>query len=182
MINITTEQIDYSLLRIEDGLNKYLSLQNRLNDIDVSNNRDFQKQFNHFYRVRRNSNWQSQFCKILQTEKNNEILFIDILREIHKNTGRYEASFASKLVATIHQNKPIIDKFVLKHTGLKLPYSSAKDRVNKINKVYNQLELEFNNFLSTETGKYLIKQFGIKYPDAKITEVKMADLVLWQTR
>jgi len=182
MIDITTEQIDCALLRVEGGLKKYLSLQDSLKKVDVSNNRDFQKRFNHFYRVRRNSDWQYQFYNLLQSHKNNNISFSDAIKEIHKNTGRFEASFASKLVATIHPDKPVIDKFVLENADLKLPYSSAKDRESKISSVYSQLESKFKDFLNTENGKYLVKQFQTKFPDAKITEIKMADLVLWQTR
>ena len=160
MIDITTEQIDCALLRVEEGLKKYLSLQESLKKVDISNNRDFQKRFNHFYRVRRNNDWQSQFYKLLQSHKNNKISFSDALKKIHKNTGRFEASFASKLVATIHPDKPVIDKFVLENAGLKLPYSSAKDRESKIILVYGQLESKFQHFLNTENGKYLVKQFG----------------------
>ncbi|VAW93945.1 hypothetical protein MNBD_GAMMA20-1475 [hydrothermal vent metagenome] len=182
MINITTEQIDCALLRVESGLEKYLSLQDRLKKIDVSNNREFQKRFNHFYRVRRNNDWQSQYYKILQEHKNKEISFADALKKIHKNTEWLEASFASKLVATVHPEKPVIDKFVLENADLKLPYPSAKDREIKIVSVYSDLETKFKDFLKTENGKYLVKQFQVKFPNAKITTIKMADLVLWQTR
>lgn len=182
MIDITKEQIDCALLRVEGGLEKYLSLQCSLKSVDVSKNRDFQKRFNHFYRVRRNSDWQSQFYKLLQAKKNNEISFSDALKTIHKNTGRFEASFASKLVATVHPDKPVIDKFVLENAGLKLPSPSAKDREGKITAVYSQLEIRFKGFLDTKNGKYLVKQFQAKFPNAKITKIKMADLVLWQTR
>jgi len=182
MIDITTEQIDCALLRVESGLEKYLSLQDSLKKVDVSNNRDFQKRFNHFYRVRRNNDWQSQFYKILQEHKNKEISFASALRKIHKNTGRFEASFASKLVATVHPDKPVIDKFVLENASLKLPYSSAKDRERKIISVYSDLETKFKDFLKTENGKYLVNQFQVKFPNAKITKIKMVDLILWQTR
>lgn len=33
-----------------------------------------------------------------------------------------------------------------------------------------------------ENGKYLVQRFRETYPDANVTEIKMLDLVLWQTR
>ena len=182
MIEITKEQIDCALLRIEDGLMKYISLQNDLKNTDVSKDRAYQKRFNHFYRVRRNSSWQSQFYKLLQEKKNEKITFSEALKSIHAKTSWYEASFASKLVATIHPDKPVIDKFVLENAGLKLPYPSSKDREKKIVSVYDQLEEKFKEFLGTENGKYLIEKFGTKFPNKNITKVKMLDFVLWQIR
>lgn len=40
----------------------------------------------------------------------------------------------------------------------------------------------FDDFLTTDTGRYLVTRFRDEYPDANVTEVKMLDLVLWQTR
>jgi hypothetical protein len=36
--------------------------------------------------------------------------------------------------------------------------------------------------LRTNTGHYLVKRFREEYPQARISQVKMLDLVLWQTR
>ena len=182
MINLKKDQIDQALTRVEDGLKKYSALQGDFQNVDVFNNRDFQRRFNHFYRVRRNSEWQSQFYRLLEDKKKCGISFSEALRYIHEHTGRYEASFASKLVATIHPDKAVVDKFVLENADLKLPYTSAKNREAKIISVYNQLQDKFTVFLSTESGKYLINKFREKYSNVDITEMKMADLVLWQSR
>lgn len=182
MINLTKDQIDQALTRVSDGLKKYSALQNNVLKIDVSKNRDFQRRFNHFYRVRRNSDWQSQFYHLLEDKKKSGITFWEALRYLHEQTGQYEASFASKLVATIHPDKPVVDKFVLENSNLKLPYASAKNREAKIIFKYNQLQDKFTEFLNTENGNYLIKKFRKNFPDSDITEIKMVDLVLWQSR
>jgi len=182
MINLTKKQIDCALSRVGVGLKKYLSLQNDLNKIDISTNRDFQKRFNHFYRVRRNADWQSQFYKLFQNYKDKPVTFSEILGAIQKNTGRYEASFASKLVASIHPDKPVIDKFVLENVGLKLSYAPSKNREQKILSTYEKLQEKFERFLNTDNGKYLVDKFKEEFPEDAVTEVKMVDLVLWQTR
>ena len=182
MISLTRKQIDHALQRVEAGLRKYISLQEDLKEVDVSTDRSFQKRFNHFYRVRRNANWQSHFYELLESKKNTGITFQSAVNEIRRRSGRLEASFASKLVATIHTEKPVIDSFVLKNTGLKLPYSAAKDRETKICAVYAELQNTLQDFLRTDNGKYLVREFEAKFPSAQITKVKMVDFVLWQIR
>lgn len=182
MIELTKEQIDCALLRVEEGLNKYVALQKDLKLLDVSKDRSFQKRFNHFYKMRRNSEWQTQYYELLEKHKNGNLTFTEVLNAIHENTGRYEASFASKLMATIDPEQPVIDKFVLKNAGLKLPYPKAKNRESRMVAIHAELLTKLEEFLEIENGKYLVKQFIAKFPSAKITQIKMVDLVLWQTR
>lgn len=40
----------------------------------------------------------------------------------------------------------------------------------------------FAAYLMTSNGRYLVQQFHGTYPEVAITEIKMLDLVLWQTR
>lgn len=97
-------------------------------------------------------------------------------------TGRFEASFMSKLVATIHPLKPVIDSMVLENVGLALPVASAPDRLERICAIHETLESWFHAFLATELGRFLVRSFAEHYPDGQVTEVKMLDLVLWQMR
>ena len=174
--------IDCALLRVEEGLKKYLALQKDLKTTDVSKDRSFQKRFNHFYKVRRSSEWQTQYYELLQKNKNSNVIFSEVLSAIHKKTGRYEASFASKLVATIHSGQPVIDEFILRNAGLTLPYPKAKNREARMVSVHDELLMKLKEFLRNENGKYHVKQFKAKFQSAKITQIKMVDLVLWQTR
>lgn len=183
MINLTPEQIDCALPRVENGLKQYISLQDDLRNFDVSKNRDYQRRFNHFYRVRRGTEWQSYFYKLLQDKKNTETGFAEILNAIYEKTDRYESSFASKLVATIDPNKPVIDKFVLANVGLALPYAAAKNRQERILLTYENLTVQFEIFLNnSENGRYLVNRFREQFPKYSVTEIKMVDFVLWQTR
>jgi len=150
--------------------------------VDVSKSRDFQRRFNGFYRIRRNSEWQKHFYTILQKYKHTGISFVDTLNKLYILTGKVEASFSSKLVATIQPNKPVIDKFVLSNLNLKLPYSYKEDRIEKVIAIYHIIENSYVDFLKTENGRYLVEKFNSNFSNTNITEIKMLDLVLWQTR
>ncbi len=110
------------------------------------------------------------------------VCFSDILDRLYKATGRYEASFASKLLATVEPSMPVIDSIVLRNLNLRLATSHSKDRAAHICQLHTTLLACFKEFLSTENGKYLVQCFLETYPDAEVTEIKMLDLVLWQTR
>jgi len=181
-INITKQQIDIALSLIEDDLKKYYWIQNNLNNIDVSRDRIFQKKYNGFYKVRRNHFWRQHYFSILERAKFRGITFEKAMDEILRQTGRYEASFASKLVATVNPEFPVIDKYVLKNVGLRLPYYSANDKKARIIEVYEILVNKFQKFMQTEIYVFLVKRFAEKFPWANINPIKMVDLVLWKSR
>ena len=122
------------------------------------------------------------FINFSRIRKSNNSLSKKLYSQLNKKTGNIEASFASKLVATIDPENPVVDKFVLENVGLQLPYTYASGRVEKIIEIYKQLQKRFKVFLETDNGEYLVARFKEEYPGVNITNIKMADLVLWQSR
>ncbi len=74
------------------------------------------RRFNAYYGVRRNAEWRAHFYKRFQAAKASSLtafeLFPDVLAGLGADTGRVEASFASKLVSTLRPDSPIIDSVV----------------------------------------------------------------------
>ena len=97
-------------------------------------------------------------------------------------TGRIEASFASKLYATLHPNAPVIDTVVLENLGLRLQSATVPKRLDKVVNIHNCLTKTFANLLATEDGKYLVQSFRAAYPKASVTDEKALELVIWQIR
>ena len=79
------------------GLKKYLWLQAQRDTCDVRSNPGYRRRFNGFYRVRRGRDWQDKFFDLLERKKGQTVPFAEVLDTLHRTTGRYEASFASKL-------------------------------------------------------------------------------------
>jgi hypothetical protein len=181
-ITLTKAQVDRALPKVRSGLNQYLMLQSERLCGDLRRNTSFRRQFNHFYRVRRGREWQEAFYDLLETRKQKKVSFAEVLAALQSATGRCEASFASKLVATIDPDMPVIDSIVLKNVNLRLPAAGTRDRIQRVCELHGVLQGVFRQFLATDTGRYLVGRFRARYPDAEITEVKMLDLVLWQTR
>ncbi len=55
MLTLTEENVTESLLKVEPGLKKYMNILELLHSVDVSENMDFQKAYNGFYRMRQRS-------------------------------------------------------------------------------------------------------------------------------
>lgn len=139
--------------------------------------------FNAFYRVRRNSAWQATFYNLLQQSKAERQSFADVLRALHAATGRAEASFASKLVASVDPDMPVIDAFVLRNLGLRLPRPAPIEmRLARIVELHERLRGIFSDYFDSDTGRHVVMRFVESYPDYHATRVKMLDLVLWQAR
>ena len=182
-IQLTIQQIDAAIPNVAEGLEKYLWIQSKVaGPGGFHEDPEFRRRYNHFYRVRRAAAWQDTFYGLMARAKREQLRFHEVLDLLREATTRYEASFASKLFATLNPTNPVIDSVVLKNLHLRLPYASTPDRAAQICKLHNKLASLFASFLITETGRYLVKKFRCAYPSAAVTEEKMVDLVLWQTR
>lgn len=186
-IHLTRSQMDAALPKVSEGLARYLRIQAAIsNDPKVAMGRDFQRTFNGFYKVRRNQAWQKIYYGLLAAElgklKKAQSSFAEILAHFHKRTSRVEASFASKLVATVDPDQPVLDKIVLSNIGCHLPYPGRKNRLETIVLLHRKIAECYRAYLKTSDGKYLVANFKKWYPKADITDVKMLDFVLWQTR
>ena len=89
-----------------------------------------------------------------------------------------EASFSSKMIATLNPQMPIWDKYVLQNLGLKAPYSYAKNRLTKVVRLYDQII----QWYDTEEAKHCLEIFNQHYPNVEMTDTKKIDWILWGTR
>lgn len=182
-MNLSTEVVAAALPRVRRGLGQYRSLQARLYATDCRTDRAFQRDFNRYYRIRRGPSWQGVFYDLMEREKTERRGFEAVLRDVHAQLGLFEASFASKLVASVDPSLPVIDQFVLKNFELSLPARTAPSRIEGIVVVHQQLAGAYARILASPEGRAAVAQFDAAYPDsADLHGLKKLDLLLWQTR
>lgn len=164
-------------------LDKYCYIQERTYNCDISKNTNFQTTFNAFYKVRRDKKWREIFYGYFESIKNNKnIKFEEILQHIYKETGRIEASFASKMLATINSNMPIWDQYVLRNLNLKVLGETKKEKLdNTVKTYYKIVEIEREE-LKREDIKKVIKEFKQNFKEYEISEIKILDYILWNSR
>lgn len=189
MMVVETEKTS-QLAKVENALN---TLAARAYDIgryfvtidQVANcrSRDYQRNFNRFYRVRRGAEWQSVYYDILFREYGNKPSFAQVITELYEQTGNIEPSFSSKLVATLDTDKPVWDKYVLANLGKKLTGSSKEVRLKNSISLYQEIEEWYRAFLSIEEAKQWISLFDEKLTDfIELSPTKKIDLILWSMR
>ena len=168
-------------------LDAYALTQNRLQQVDVSTDEEYQKTYNGFYRVRLPlTEAYSTYYNLIEKNKNNNNLSLEkILNELLAATQRVETSFGSKLIATVNPNVAPLDSIVLGHLGLLLPArtgQSNSERIKKCVNVHNQLVGRMNLLITKPEFQQLKERFVQKFPDYNFTDVKILDLLLWQYR
>ena len=100
---------------LRKGIEQYSALQRDLRSSpDVVNDLNFQKTFRSFYQVRRNAAWQRVFFEFMQQRRTAPPCFQETLMALADQLQRCEASFASKLAATLHPELPVLDSLVLR--------------------------------------------------------------------
>lgn len=170
---------------LKNGLVKYIDIMELLHKTDVSKNKEFQKLYNHFYRMRqRKPEFYHIYFDFMEKNKSNatSLTFKDVFFYIQKETNRCEASFSSKLLATLNPDKPVWDMFVLENLGAKKIHASAKNREQKIIEAYQQICQWYHDFLGCEEASLIIQIFDELFPSVNITDIKKIDLFLWQHR
>lgn len=177
------DKVEKALVSLDDGLIKYIRLMDWFYQVDVSKDADFQRAYNHFYRMRqRKPEFYQDYYEFMQSNKNRAITFSDILLHFYNKFDRVEASFSSKMLATLNPDKPIWDEFVLQNLKIKKPAQYSKDRVKQTIEIYSKIESWYEDFLKSEIAKDMLMLFDERYPNIEITNVKKIDLILWQTR
>jgi hypothetical protein len=176
--------ISVAIAAAQKGIAQYRDLMKLAPEIDVSKSKDFQKKYNAFYRVqRRKESWYQHYYALMQQLKSSQPTFHDVLDMLYQMTGRYEPSFASKLVATIDPSKPIWDVHILRNTSHKPPSYSHKAKLSLAKTAYDSIVNWYAEFLLSEDGNLCISEFNRLVPNNHdITDIKKVDFILWQMR
>jgi hypothetical protein len=169
------------------GLWKYLCIMGTLHHTNAAQNGYFQRLYNGFYVVRsREKEWYKVYFTFMQKHKDNvSLTFEETLRHLYKKTGRIEASFSSKLLATVNPQMPIWDTHVLRNTRITAPKTGQNNSGKQLQEsidVYNLLTGWYKDHLKTKDGKFMVERFDKIYPGNHLTDVKKVDFILWQIR
>ena len=170
--------------KINAGIEKYQYLRNRLFTTDVSVDRDFQRMFNGFFKMRQRTKayYDDYFC-YLEQHKEQGVSFADAFQFLYDKHGKMEVSFASKMVALVNPDNPIWDSVVAgKHFGMKMPYTYAKNRFEKVVEKYDEYCRGYATYMQSKEAKEKIELFNHYFPNTDISDVKKVDFIFWQQR
>ena len=165
------------------GLDKYSEIMLSFQKTDVSTNMEFQRKFNAFYMIRRDETWRKLYYSLFESTKNNNPSFTHIITELYDLTGNIEASYASKMAATINPHMPIWDQYVLQNLGLRLTGYTREERLQHAIEIYSSIQQWYKEYLQTAEAKENITEFDHWLPDyAWLSDEKTIDYLLWSRR
>ena len=169
------------LKRRERDVERYAYIMEQVWKVDVSQDEDFQRVFNAFYRVRRDEEWRKIYFEMFEKVKQNpQSRFDRTLEELSVRVGTLEPSFVSKMLATVDINEPIWDANVLAMLGLKPCKKSGKYQPDDIYDCYNTINHLYYEFKKLPVAKKWIKAFDRALPEHQdISATKKIDFILW---
>ena len=181
---MTIEKIRQAIDKARKGIAQYLEIMELFPNTDVSVDRDFQRKFNGFYRIKqRPAVWYKEYYSYLEKQKNKTPDFSATLRHLHSVLKRYEPSFSSKLVATIDPNLPIWDSIVLNNMGIKPPLYTSKTKIYEAERIYKKIQEWHETNMKSDKGQLILQIFRELVPEHnKISDLKKIDFVLWRSR
>ncbi|QHV97298.1 hypothetical protein [Spirosoma endbachense] len=184
LLDELTANVESILPRLKKPVVLYRQTMDGFNSCDVSSDLKYRKNFTRFYRLRLpRTDCYDHYFELLERSKTNlDISIAGILAELQTKTGRIEASFASKLLATINPHQPVIDSIVLNRMGLRLPGYSESNRMQKVIDLYQVLQARFEDMKQDERFSGLKLNFMTAFPDCGFTDLKILDLLIWQLR
>ena len=178
---LTSARIDRAIGDVTGSVKKYRWLQQHLHGRNVSTDHEYQRRFGGYYRVRRSAQWRDVYFTLLEATKEGNSGLEGALRYLYAETRRIEASFASKLIATIDTSQPVLDSVVLGKLSLRLPTGTATARIQRVVELHTQLARRYSEFLATDSGRSMVARFTAEHSEAHLTPVKMLDFVLWKS-
>lgn len=142
---------------------------------------EFQKKYDAFYRVRRDEAWRKEYFRLMATfGKRGNASFGEILHRLHQATGQIEASFASKMLATLDPDKPIWDSKVLEALQLRLAGSNPNVRFSNAVVLYEHICKWYQDFMKTDAAIEMLQRFDKEFPEFQImSQTKKIDFILW---
>lgn len=187
VIDVVSRNLDSILERLRSrrsDMDRYRYLMGRIGQTDVRADADFQRTFNGLYMVRRGASWRKAFYDLFESEKTNRARsFQDILATLHKATGRIEASFASKLLATVDPTMPVYDSWVRINLSLKTRTGPPALRMPALCADYAHIFSAYAWMVERPEWRRMRTSFDDALPDlSDLGDVKKIDLLLWQAR
>jgi hypothetical protein len=187
---MTASELDEFLKSIKDTLarlspvGQYVAFMEMLPNRNVSKDNEFKNAYEEFYKLKRYpAEFRDKYFAYMEKKKGNTSLtFEKVLADLKLFRGTVEASFAAKLLHTLHPGFPTWDRWIGKYTKIKIPGSGVKDQFTVAVERYGKLTAWFDNYIHSKTGKAILRLFDQYYPAFSLTDTKKIDLVLWQMR
>ena len=173
--NINSESVDV-----------YLWLKNEYGKGNVNKNLVFQFTFRSYYRLDSAGLTEKQKGRFFELMTDKKVNLEKILEELYKlptlrEKKTIQFSFATKLLHTINNNKPIFDSEVAAIIHRKVSGNNKKSKIESCREIYSFLEDLYFILVKEKKIKKVISKFRSRFDIAQnqITDIKILDFIIW---
>lgn len=181
--------LQFDLRSIGSALQKYEKIENVFRKTNVADDEKFQRLFNGFYITSPLSKtWYKNFYDYFERVKNDEPTFERAIRDLYNINGqtRVDASFCSKLIATINPDRPIIDQYIMWQMGYNTKMVNSLGGEEKICyyiDAYAEIEKQYIEHIKDAAVAAAIAEFDSAYSGYQwLSPIKKLDFILWSNR
>ena len=207
MEKMNPEEIRKALLsqRRIRGIRNYITIMKMRENIDL-NFDDFKEKYKNFYGMKRairghyipdsEKFYDVYFQYLKENLGNTSLSFEKVLKDLYEThiSNRVEASFSSKLLATINPNMPVWDQNVFYQLKIPKPKTDPNHKDHQIKETiqtYQTLMDKVLKYLNSDLGQEYIHIFDEVFDEIfqndndifswkkNITDVKKIDFILW---
>jgi len=170
---------------LPESIAVYLFLKNKYAK-DGATDKVFQFVFRSYYGLDRAGLSPEQKTEYFRLLANKKVDLETILSELYelprltkKNKNAIQFSFATKLLHTIDNTRPIFDTQVAKVIHKSVTGNGKKEKTESAKELYNCLRNLYLKLMADKKIQVIIKEFRENSTSQKITDSKVLDFVIW---
>ena len=174
-LNITLESVDV-----------YLFLKDEYKKGNIKDNTVFQFVFRSYYRLDNaglTDEFKKRYFELLADKQTDLKTILWDLYEFptRRNLKAVQFSFATKLLHTLDNNKPIFDAEVARVIHESVTGGSAEEKINLCRNIYDDLIRIYSNLIKDKEIKKIISEFRKKFSVSaeRMTDIKVLDFIVW---
>ena len=164
----------------------YIFLKKEFDKGNILNNLIFQFVFRSFYRLDNaglSDNLKKHFFKLLAEKQTKLDIILSELYEIPtlKKCNSIQFSFATKLLHTIDNDKPIFDKYVTSILNIKVKGKNKNEKIQSCIEIYDSLVTLHEELKKNDTIRNVILKFRSKFKvsNEEMSDTKVLDSIMW---
>jgi len=155
-------------------------------DKNIAKDLEFQRKFKVFYIMNSaglSDKQKEKFFELLSNKEKNLEYILSELYKIPRRDGKnsIQFSFATKLIYTVDNTKPIYDRNVAKIINKNVLGANEKEKINSCIEIFNYLNELYLSLIKENKIKKVISRFRKKFDVNKnrISDVKILDFIIW---
>jgi hypothetical protein len=164
----------------------YIFLKKEFDKSNITNNLLFQFVFRSFYRLDNaglSDNLKKHFFKLLAEKQTKLDIILSDLYEIPrlKKDNSIQFSFATKLLHTVDNDKPIFDKYVTSIINKKVKGNNKNEKIQSCIEIYDSLVTLNDELKKNDKIRNVILKFRSKFKvsNEEMSDTKVLDSIMW---